>query len=104
MIDLSNSRGEGTGAEDLEKACSTIGYRAALSKMTTAQLLHYIQVTGVPVIALWPPPESHWVVVVGQQGNSLLISDPNQGNIRMTDREFSRRWQGGEELTIQSTD
>ena len=30
MIDLSNSRGEGTGAEDLEKACSAINYRGCV--------------------------------------------------------------------------
>lgn len=104
MINLSNSRGGGTGAEDLGKACGAIGYCAALSTMTTPQLLHYNQVTGVPVIVLWGQPDAHRVVVVGQQGNSLLISDPNQGNIQMTAREFSRRWQDGEALTIQPTD
>lgn len=106
MMDLSETRGSGSGAENLEKASEATGFRAIPASMTLAQVDHHLQIKGAPLIVLWKHPAGHWVVVVGRRNGDLLVSNPNHGNDRMTESEFCRLWGGksGEVLSIMAAD
>jgi len=105
MINDSKTRGQNTSSGDLEQACNAIGYQAtSLPTLTLPQLLHQVDSSNVPAVVLWTHPDGHWVVLVGHQGNSLLVSNPNQGNVRITAADFARNWGGGPVLKIQSPD
>lgn len=79
---------------DLRDACRAKGYEATGYRLTLPQLLNQIETGGVPVVAHFKEPSHHYVLVTGQEGDRILVSDPARGNTSMKVKDFLRRWSG----------
>jgi predicted double-glycine peptidase len=83
----------------LRDACRAKGYDADGFRMTLPQLLHQVETSGVPALVHLKEPTLHYILVVNQEGDSIHVSDPAQGNISMSVSDFLQKW-GGEVLVV----
>ncbi|WP_348218181.1 transglycosylase domain-containing protein [Capsulimonas sp.] len=84
----------GTSSEQLIQAFKAHGESAVENVVTADELLDRVKTSGIPVIATLSRPAGHWVVVVGDWGDYLLIADPQRGNVLMPKNEFYARSDG----------
>jgi predicted double-glycine peptidase len=99
---LGSENTDGTGSDELVRALKAHGEVAVEDTVSSDELLYRVKTSGVPVIASLTRPAGHWIVVVGEWGDYLLIADPQRGNVLMPKNEFYAR-SDGEIVSVERT-
>jgi predicted double-glycine peptidase len=68
------------------------GYTADGFRWGLPRLLHEVETTGVPVLVHFKEPTQHFVLVVGEADEFILVSDPSRGEVSIHQTDFLRRW------------
>lgn len=104
LAELSDTYEKGTTTLlGLRDACIAKGHEAIGYNMTLLQLIREMETGKVPVLVHFNKPSLHYVLVVGQVDNFILISDPSVGDISMDRCDFLRRW-SGKTLVVEPAD
>ncbi|MBF0100618.1 MAG: peptidase domain-containing ABC transporter [Desulfobacterales bacterium] len=88
MRDLVQVSRSGTSMQNLIQASNELGFEATPMK---SNLDHLMQ-SHLPAIVNWLG--AHWMVVYKITGHVIHLSDPAQGLIKMSVKEFSQGWNG----------
>ncbi|BDI33927.1 hypothetical protein CCAX7_59780 [Capsulimonas corticalis] len=83
-----------TRSDELIRAFKAHGVQTVDTVATSDELLDDIATTGIPAIVTLTRPTEHWIVVVGEWGDYLLVSDPQRGNLLLPKNEFYARSDG----------
>lgn len=95
LAELSGTYEKGTTTLlGLRDACLAKGHEAIGYNMTLPQLMRDVETGKVPVLVHFNKPSLHYVLVVGQVDDFILISDPFVGDTSMDRSDFLRRWSG----------
>lgn len=86
-----------TGCDEINmvKLARKLGFVAKIKLNSNLNELKSCIKKGIPVIVGWTSPEEggHYSVIVGFQGNKILIADPHFGKvIKKEIKWFSERW------------
>ncbi len=83
-----------TSIYGLVRACRFEGFEAAGFHMTLDELMRSIEDTDRPALVRLVQPRAHYVMVVGREGKSLLVTDPARGKRRLSESDFVTQWNG----------
>jgi len=89
------SRTKGCSESNMMKAAKKLGFKAYVKQRSSIEELKRLNKKGIPVIVDWFSPEEagHYAVVVGFQGNNILLADSHFGKIKKHKiKWFEERW------------
>lgn len=84
-------RNEGLTFDDLRYMANELGYSAEGAKIGLKGLT---EVNGPVIVHLRGQEFDHFVVLRGFADNAVLVADPTFGQLRMTAKEFGRKYSG----------
>ncbi len=90
-----SSRTKGCDEENIIKAAKKLNFKGYVKQNSSIKELRELVKKGIPIIVDWFSPEEagHYSVVVGFEGNKILIADPHFGKIMKHDVNwFEERW------------
>jgi predicted double-glycine peptidase len=82
----------GTTFLKLQQATEAKGGTADSFRMTLPTLQEQLKAYPMPVIVRTLGPEPHFSVLLGWDGDRVLLADPAHGNIMLSQSAFLKRW------------
>ena len=92
MARLTGVTESGTTLLKLQQAVEAKGGQADSFRMTLATLQEQLKAYPMPVIVRTLQPEPHFSILLGWDGDRVLLADPAHGNLLMPKSVFLRQW------------
>jgi predicted double-glycine peptidase len=89
---LSGANQYGTTFAGLEYAAEAKGAGADSFRMTLTTLRQQLEAYPAPLLVRLLLPQPHFVLVLGIDGDTILMADPGSNNVMMPQKAFLQRW------------